>query len=42
MGLFSKKTLEEATKTAPNSMGCYKIYYNGLKYVGKAEDGIRK
>ena len=42
MGLFSKKTLEEAAKTAPNSMGCYKIYYNGLKYVGKAEDGIRK
>lgn len=35
-------SLREATKTAPNSMGCYKIYYNGLKYVGKAEDGIRK
>ncbi|EYE87624.1 hypothetical protein Q428_12365 [Fervidicella metallireducens AeB] len=35
-------TLKEATKIAPNSMGCYKIYCNGLKYVGKAEDGIRK
>ena len=34
--------LKEATKSAPNSMGCYKIYYNGLKYVGKAEDGVRK
>lgn len=36
-------TLKEATKVAPNSMGCYKIYSKGsLKYVGKAEDGIRK
>lgn len=35
-------SLKEATTKAPNSMGCYKIYYNGLKYVGKAEDGIRK
>ena len=35
-------SLKEATKSAPNSMGCYKIYYHGLKYVGKAEDGIRK
>lgn len=36
-------TLKEATKVAPNSMGCYRIYSNGsLKYVGKAEDGIRK
>lgn len=35
--------LKDATKTAPNRMGCYKIYLNGsLKYVGKAEDGIRK
>ncbi|MCB5250588.1 MAG: GIY-YIG nuclease family protein [Candidatus Cloacimonadales bacterium] len=34
--------LEEAKTIAPNSMGCYKIYYNGLKYVGKAEDGLRK
>lgn len=36
-------TLREATKTAPNSMGFYRIYCNGsLKYIGKAEDGIRK
>lgn len=36
-------SLYEATKSAPNSMGCYKIILNGsLKYVGKAEDGIRK
>ncbi len=35
-------TLKDATESAPNSMGCYKIYYHGLKYVGKAEDGIRK
>lgn len=35
--------LKEATKTAPNAMGCYKIFLRGsLKYVGKAEDGIRK
>ena len=46
MGFFSNllsgTPLKEATKTAPNAMGCYKIYYHGLKYVGKAEDGIRK
>lgn len=46
MGLFSRlfsgTPLKDATHSAPNSMGCYKIYYNGLKYVGKAEDGIRK
>nr|WP_307990046.1 GIY-YIG nuclease family protein [uncultured Niameybacter sp.] len=35
-------SLKDATKEAPNSMGCYKIYCGGLKYVGKAEDGIRK
>ena len=35
-------SLKNATTSAPNSMGCYKIYYHGLKYVGKAEDGIRK
>ena len=35
-------SLKDATKSAPNAMGCYKIYYHGLKYVGKAEDGIRK
>lgn len=35
--------LKEATVKAPNAMGCYKIYqYGALKYVGKAEDGIRK
>jgi excinuclease UvrABC nuclease subunit len=50
MGLFSallggasgRTSLKDATSSAPNSMGCYKVYYNGLKYVGKAEDGIRK
>lgn len=54
MGIFSKikklakstgivpMSLQEATKSAPNAMGCYKIYCDGLKYVGKAEDGIRK
>ena len=35
-------SLKEATSVAPNDMGCYKIYCGGLKYVGKAEDGIRK
>lgn len=36
-------TLKEATSEAPNFMGCYKIFQHGtLKYVGKAEDGIRK
>ena len=40
-GLVNMSLKEAATK-APNSMGCYKIYCNGLKYVGKAEDGIRK
>ena len=35
-------SLEDATKSAPNTMGCYKIYCGGLKYVGKAECGIRK
>lgn len=39
---LSLPSLYEATKSAPNSMGCYKIYCKGLKYVGKAEDGIRK
>ena len=35
--------LKEAIVKAPNSMGCYKIFqYGVLKYVGKAEDGIRK
>ena len=39
----TKCSLLEATKEAPNLMGCYKIYLNGqLKYIGKAEDGIRK
>lgn len=36
-------TLEEATKCAPNKMGCYQIAYKGhLVYVGKAEAGLRK
>lgn len=35
-------SLQEATRSAPNAMGCYKIHCGGLKYVGKAEDGIRK
>lgn len=35
--------LSEAIRKAPNSSGCYQIYYNGkLVYVGKAQDGIRK
>lgn len=50
MGIFSQlitgslmpMALKDATSKAPNQMGCYKIYYRGLKYVGKAEDGIRK
>lgn len=39
---LSKVSLKEAAQVAPNSMGCYRIYCGGLKYVGKAEDGIRK
>jgi len=36
-------SLKDATKMAPNQMGCYQLYKNGrLIYVGKAEDGIRK
>lgn len=54
MGIFDKikklaqstglvrMSLQEATRRAPNAMGCYKIYCDGLKCVGKAEDGIRK
>ena len=42
LNLSSSTTLKEAMKTAPNNMGCYKIYIGSLKYVGKAEDGIRK
>lgn len=35
--------LKDAKVAAPNAMGCYRIYCEGsLKYVGKAEDGIRK
>ena len=38
-----KAPLSEAVKSAPNAMGCYRIFYGGrLVYVGKAEDGIRK
>ncbi len=36
-------SLEDATKYAPNDMGCYQLYKNDrLIYVGKAEDGLRK
>lgn len=34
--------LKEAARSAPSGMGCYKIFWHGLKYVGKAEDGIKK
>lgn len=38
-----KCSLMEAPKEASNLMGRYKIFLHGeLKYVGKAEDGIRK
>ena len=38
-----KIPLSEAKSSAPNQMGCYRIYLGGkLMYVGKAEDGIRK
>ena len=41
--ISGRMSLEQAKKEAPNNMGCYKIYLSGsLKYVGKAEDGIRK
>ena len=39
---YSKIPLKRAKIEATNTMGCYKIYWHGLKYVGKAEDGIRK
>lgn len=39
---IGKASLREAVKKAPNTMGCYQIHYHGLKYVGKAEDGLRK
>lgn len=42
---ISRVPLAEAKNVgvAPDEMGCYKIFCNGsLKYVGKAEDGIRK
>ena len=38
----SRISLSRAKGEAPNTSGCYKIYCGGLKYVGKAEDGIRK
>ena len=38
-----KISLSDAKNSAPNEMGCYKIYLDDdLVYVGKAEDGIRK
>lgn len=42
-GILGRMSLKEATKNAPNAMGCYQLYLHGsLKYVGKAEDGLRK
>lgn len=35
-------SLEEASKKASASMGCYKLYLDGVKYVGRAENGLRK
>lgn len=40
-GMFSL-SLKDASESASDSMGCYKIYCNGLKYVGRAEGGVRK
>ena len=40
-GIFSL-SLKDARETASTSMGCYKIYCDGLKYVGRAENGLRK
>lgn len=43
VGGSKRISLLDSKTEAPNSMGCYKLYLNGdLKYVGKAEDGIRK
>jgi len=45
LNIFSggRVSLQQATESAPNAMGCYKLYCDGnLVYVGKAEDGIRK
>lgn len=34
--------LREAGMTAPNTIGCYKIYFNDdLKFIGRAEKGLR-
>lgn len=34
--------LREAGMTAPNTIGCYKIYFNdSLKFIGRAEKGLR-
>lgn len=35
-------SLKDATTLAPNKMGVYMLFYHGLKYVGKAECGLRK
>ncbi|MGL5086747.1 MAG: hypothetical protein ACRC68_13670, partial [Clostridium sp.] len=42
-GVSGSTSLKEATMTAPNEIGCYKIFYkNMLKYTGSAEAGINK
>lgn len=42
-GVSGNTTLKEATMSAPNELGCYKIFYkNVLKYTGSAEAGIHK
>lgn len=39
---IGRMSLRDATKNAPNAMGCYQLYLHGrLKYVGKAEYGLR-
>ncbi|MCM1246073.1 MAG: GIY-YIG nuclease family protein [Roseburia sp.] len=41
--LSSQISLLEATKNAPREMGCYQLFLEGeVKYVGKAEEGLRK
>ena len=40
-GLFSL-SLKDASENASDSIGCYKIYCNGLNYVGRAEGGIKR
>ncbi len=41
--LSSQIPLSEATNNAPKNMGCYQLFLEGeLRYVGKAENGLRK